>query len=248
MWKANRIKTVRQSKGRQRWHRHARRQAWWTVTMVGMVRPTVAMGMRPEVRWLEKARHEGFGWMQRHDRKISTKLVNRWRSLICNEEKKKICVCLEIVWNPEMFIDYSKIAMIFSVHDHNNGTKSTYTQFHNRDEICHSNFEIPNICITSLNRWIWHERIENWELNLEEKNIFSIFVAFLYVSFEVEGWKNIRCVWNIHVRRSSKTLIVRTRFQVQRRPDRVESVESEREKLWHNLRFVLLRTIRVKVY
>lgn len=180
MWKANRIKTVRQSKGRQRWHRHARRQARWTVTMVGMVRRTVAMGMRPEIRWLEKARHEGFGWMQRHDRKISTKLVNRWRFLICKEEMKKICVCLEIVWNPEMFIDYSKIAMIFSVHDHNNGTKSAYTQFDNRDEICHSNFWNSK-CITSLYRWIWHERIENWTWKREKYILNFCFFSVCFV-------------------------------------------------------------------
>lgn len=97
------------------------------MTMMGMMRCTVTMGMWPEIRWLEKARHEGFGWMQRHDRKNSLKLVNKriWSEM----EQKKENIYLEMKKNlSRIFMNKQNCHDIFNIssaHDHNNETKST---------------------------------------------------------------------------------------------------------------------------
>lgn len=126
------------------------------MTMMGMMRCTVTMGMWPEIRWLEKARHEGFGWMQRHDRKNSLKLVNKQ---IWSEMEKRENIYLEMKKNlSRIFMNKQNCHDIFNIssaHDHNNETKSTHT----KKIPFHSQFK-QHRKIPSLNLWIpfWHEK------------------------------------------------------------------------------------------
>lgn len=115
------------------------------MTMMRMMRSTVAvtMRMRAKVCWFEKARHEGFCWVQRHGNKFSVQTSNtNWMTFhkICKRMRKREKSCLfrksktvkfdavnchyMCVNNLNEWQSPRNTFLVF-VHDFNNETKST---------------------------------------------------------------------------------------------------------------------------